>query len=118
MEHGIEQEGVAGRPKEGSILVQFDDQRDCAIWRDIQLVPRSAVQYDAQIRTGRREGERPHAAVGHYRAMRHAGAAVVGFKNGLDGVRASELQANLAIDARRHNCIRKRRGGSVPAWLR
>lgn len=117
MEYGSEEEGVAGRPEERAVAIQFDHQRYGAVGRDIQFVSRSAVRDEAQSGSGRRKRQQPGAAVGRDRAMGHADTAEICFESGLLRGRAGEAQANLAIGAGGHNRIGEWSGGGVYARI-
>ena len=117
-EDGSEQERVAGGPEKRAVTIQFDDQRHGAVGRDVQFVPRGAVQDDAQIGPRKRESQRRDAAVGQDRAVRRARTATASFESRFPGKRAGEAQANLAVRACRQQRLGKRRGRGVVVRVR
>src|SRR5690348_41132 len=99
MEDGSEEERIARGPEKSPVTVQFDDQRNRTVGWDVQLVPRRAVQDDAQIRSRNREGQSRGPSVGKNRAMRSARTAAAGFESRFAGERVGKSQANLAVRA-------------------
>lgn len=106
-EYWIENQGVAGAPDPRPIPIEFEDQRNHAVWRNVEPSAWEVLKHHPQMRPGRREDQRPNLAVGQYGAMGCASTAAC-FERGFRWRLAGEAQPNLPVHSCGQQSIAKR----------